>query len=226
MRTATPLLAALLLALAVGSAAAQEQELPRLAGHVVDEAELLSPETEDRLIRLLSDHEAATGNQVVLVTLSSLRGHDVSDYARRLCLYWKGETPEQHCGVLLIVVPAERAVRIEVAQELAAALPEQTRRTIVQREILPHLQGEALAVGVEQGLRGILAALAGGYIPPPDPQPEAFTRTLGEIVCFTVSGFYLLVLGYAMLHRRRWAAPPASALPPGPAPLRAASGRW
>jgi uncharacterized membrane protein YgcG len=226
MRTASPFLAAFLLALAAGTAAAQEQELPRLSGHVVDEAEILSPETEDRLIRLLSDHEAAAGNQVVLVTLSSLRGHDVSDYARRLCLYWQGETPEQHCGVLLIVVPAERAVRIEVAQELAAALTEETRRTIVQREIVPFFQGDELTAGIEHGLRGILAALAGGYIPPPDQRPEAFTRTLGVIVSFTVSGLYLVALIYALVRRRRRSVAAVAAIPAGDEPLRAASERW
>jgi uncharacterized membrane protein YgcG len=226
MRTATTLLAALLLALAAGTSAAQDQELPRLSGHVVDEAEVLATETEDRLIRLLSDHEAATGNQVVLVTLSSLRGHDVSDYARRLCLYWQGETSEQHCGVLLIVVPAERAVRIEVAQALAEALPEETRRTIVQREILPFFHSEELAAGIEHGLRGILAALAGGYIPPPDPRPEAFTRTLGVIVSFMVSGLYLLALAYALLRRRRPTIVAAAPVPAGEAPMQAASGRW
>lgn len=226
MRRATPLLAALLLAFAAGRAVAQEQELPRLSGHVVDEAEILGPETEDRLIRLLSDHEAATGNQVVLVTLSSLRGHDVSDYAQRLCRYWQGETPEQHCGVLLIVVPAERAVRIEAARELAGALPEETRRTILQREILPFFHGDEFAMGIEHGLRGILAALAGGYIPPPDTRPEAFTRTLGVIVSFTVSGLYLIALFYALLRRRRRAADPGSVAPNGEAPLQTASGRW
>lgn len=220
------LLLGLTLAFAVAEAAAQEQELPRLTGHVVDEAEVLSPEAVDRMIGLLSGHEKATGNQVVLVTLSSLRGHDVSDYARRLCLYWQGESPEDHCGVLLIVVPSERAVRIEVAEPLAAALPEETRRTIVQREILPYFQGEEIETGIEQGLRGILAALAGGYIPPPEQSPSAFTRTLGVIVSFTVAGIYLATLIYALLHRRRQDAAQRLARYAGDSAVESAAGHW
>jgi uncharacterized protein len=216
----------LTLAFAAADAAAQDQDLPRLTGHVVDEAEVLAPEVESRLIELLSGHERATGNQVVLVTLSSLRGHDVSDYAQRLCLYWQGENADDHCGVLLIVVPSERAIRIEVAEPLAAALPEETRRTIVQREILPFFDGEDIGTGIEQGLRGVLAALAGGYIAPPDLAPSAFTRTLGVIVSFTVAGIYLATLIYALLHRRRQDMAERLARYSSDGAVQRASGRW
>lgn len=220
------LLLGLALTFAAAGAAAQDQELPRLTGHVVDEAEVLSPEAESHLIELLSGHERATGNQVVLVTLSSLRGHDVSEYAQRLCRYWQGEDPDDHCGVLLIVVPSERAVRIEVAEPLAAALPEETRRVIVQREILPLLAGEEVGTGIEQGLRGILAALAGGYIPPPELTPSAFTRTLGIIVSFTVAGIYLATLIYALLRRRRQDLAERLAHYASDGAVEGASGRW
>ena len=220
------LLLGLTLAFAAAPAAAEDQDLPRLTGHVVDEAEVLAPDLEFRLIELLSGHERATGNQVVLVTLSSLRGHDVSEYAQRLCLYWQGENPDEHCGVLLIVVPGERAVRIEVADPLAAALPEETRRTIVQREILPFFDGEDIGTGIEQGLRGILAALAGGYIPPPELSPSAFTRTLGVIVSFSVAGIYLATLLYALLHRRRQDMADRLARYASDGAVQRASGRW
>jgi uncharacterized protein len=220
------LLLGLTLAFAAAAAAAEDQDLPRLTGHVVDEAEVLAPDRESRLIELLSAHERATGNQVVLVTLSSLRGHDVSDYAKRLCLYWQGDDAGDHCGVLLIVVPGERAVRIEVAEPLAAALPEDTRRTIVQREILPFFDGGDIGTGIEQGLRGILAALAGGYIPPPDRAPSAFTRTLGVIVSFTVASIYLATLLYALLHRRRQDLAERLARYASDGAVQGASGRW
>ncbi|HKY93674.1 MAG TPA: TPM domain-containing protein [Kiloniellales bacterium] len=225
MLAARSLLLGLALAFAAAQATAQDQELPRLAGHVVDEAEVLSPDTEARLIDLLSAHETATGNQVVLVTLSSLRGHDISDFAQRLCRYWQGENPDDHCGVLLVVVPSERAVRIEVADPLAAALPEETRRTIVRREVLPFLDGE-VATGIEQGLRGILAALAGGYIPPPEHTPGALTRTLGIAVSFTVAGIYLATLVYALLHRRRQNMAERLARYASDGAVEGASGRW
>jgi len=226
MLAARSLLLGLAVAFATAGAAAQQPEAPRLSGHVVDEAEVLSPDSEADLIRLLAGHEDATGNQVVLVTLSSLRGYDVSDYARRLCRYWQGEQADDHCGVLLIVVPSERAVRIEAAAELSAALPEETRRTIVQREILPFLASGEIEIGIEQGLRGILAALAGGYIPPPDPSPSALTRTLGLVVCFGVAGLYLAALVYALLARRRQDALARLALYANDAAVRGASGRW
>lgn len=220
------LLLGLALALAAAMPAPAQEQPPRLTGHVVDEAEVLAPDIESRLIELLSGHERATGDQVVLVTLSSLRDHDISDYAQRLCQYWQGDSPEEHCGVLLIVVPSERAVRIEVAKPLAAALPEETRRIIVQREVLPFLADDRIGTGIEQGLRGILAALAGGYIPPPEQTQGILTRALGTAVSVGVAGLYLATLVYALLRRRQQDAAERLAHYASDGAVKSAAGRW
>ena len=62
-----------LVVLAYGAGAA-EPTFPALTGRVVDQAEILSGATRERLTGMLAAHEQATGEQVVVVTVTSLQG--------------------------------------------------------------------------------------------------------------------------------------------------------
>lgn len=192
-RLLLPLLA-LLLFLPAALAGADDDPFPRLSGRVVDEAEILSAAAEERLVALLAGHEAATGNQVVVVTLSSLRGLDIADYGRRLGNAWGIGEAERDNGVLLIVAPAERAVRIEVGAGLESTLTDTTSRLIIEREIQPAVAAGDLEGGVLRGAEAILAALGGGYLPPPAPRGN----DLGVIVVGALAVGFLCAVVWAL----------------------------
>ena len=62
-----------------------EISFPPLTGRVVDQAGLLDVETTTRLEQQLQAPEAATGNQLVVVTLKDLQqGLAIEDYGYRL----------------------------------------------------------------------------------------------------------------------------------------------
>ena len=183
------LLLASLLLLPPSLARAQDEAFPTLSGRVVDEAEILSEPVEAQLVELLAGHEQATGNQLVVVTLSSLRGFDIADYGLRLGRAWGIGQEGKDNGVLLIVAPSERAVRIEVGYGLEGQLPDATARIIIEREILPAFRAGDLEGGVLTGARAILAALGGGYIAPPDPaERQLENEQLGRLIVLLIAG--------------------------------------
>jgi len=183
------LLLASLLLLPPSLARAQDEAFPTLSGRVVDEAEILSEPVEAQLVELLAGHEQATGNQLVVVTLSSLRGFDIADYGLRLGRAWGIGQEGKDNGVLLIVAPSERAVRIEVGYGLEGQLPDATARIIIEREILPAFRSGDLEGGVMTGARAILAALGGGYIAPPDPaERQLENEQLGRLIVLLIAG--------------------------------------
>ena len=162
-------LGALLAALALPVAAlAQDIDFPALTGRVVDAASLLDPATEAALDARLAAHESASSDQVVVATVPSLDGRDVADYANRLGRAWGIGTAENDNGVLLVVAPNERAVRIEVGYGLEGALPDALAGRIVRREILPAFRSGDYAGGIEAGTDAILRAIEGEYVAPPD----------------------------------------------------------
>ena len=168
-------------------ALAQEIDFPELTGRVVDEADILDAGTERRLTALLKAHEDATTNQVVVVTLASLRGRTIEELGYRLGRHWAIGQEGKDNGVLLVVAPNEREVRIEVGYGLEGALTDATSRLIIENAILPAFRDGRLADGVEAGTQAILDVLGGGK-PPGAAPSDAFPSVFGDSI------FYILFL--------------------------------
>ena len=145
---------------------ASAQTFPELSGRVVDQAQILDDSTIASLDAILESHEAQSSNQIVVVSVSSLEGYAIADYANRLGRAWQIGTAENDNGVLLLVAPAEREVRIEVGYGLEGALTDALSSVIIQREILPAFRSNNYELGVSKGVNAIISAVEGEYTPP------------------------------------------------------------
>lgn len=156
--------------LAVGfNAAAAALPFPALTGRVVDEAGLLLPGTKDELATRLAGHEQKTGQQVVVVTVTSLGGTDIADYGYQLGRHWGIGQSDEDTGAILIVAPSERAVRIEVGYGLEGVLTDALSHQIIQNTILPRFRAGDFASGITQGTAAILSVLSGEFAPAAEP---------------------------------------------------------
>ena len=126
---------------------------------MVDEADVLAPEVETRLVGDLEAHERAAGDQLVVATVLSLHGLSVEEFANRLFRHWHLGGAEEDDGALLLVAPNERKVRIEVGYGLEGVLTDAAASTIVQSLVLPRFRAGDLQGGVEAGARGMLELL-------------------------------------------------------------------
>jgi uncharacterized protein len=93
-------------------------DFPRLTGRVVDEAGILDSGVRASLTQKLADHEARSTDQVVIATVRSLQGESIENYANLLFRRWGLGQRDKNNGVLLLVAPSERKVRIEVGYGL------------------------------------------------------------------------------------------------------------
>jgi uncharacterized protein len=83
------LLAIFLWCAAFCGTAIAEPNFPALNNtRVVDQAGLLSPESETKINEKLRALEATTTDQMVVVTLKSLDGYDIDDYGYQLGRHW------------------------------------------------------------------------------------------------------------------------------------------
>jgi uncharacterized protein len=153
--------ALMLAALAAWAAA----EFPSLTGRVVDRAGLLSGAVRAELTQLLAAHERRTSNQVVVVTIDTLDDRDIADYGYRLGRFWGIGHTDRENGVLLIVAPNERRVRIEVGLGLKGTLTEAVGQQIIRTQLLPHFRRGAYEKGIQEGARAIVQTLEGTYQP-------------------------------------------------------------
>lgn len=161
------LLAAVLLFLfasfvAVG-ANAQDATKPAqaLTGRVVDAAGIIDPAQLQQLTQKLADFEAKSSDQVVVVTVPSLNGEDIESYSNRLFRAWALGQKQENNGILLVVAPNDRKVRIEVGYGLEGTMTDALSSVIINGTIIPAFRSGNYSEGIVQGVDGILSVLSG-----------------------------------------------------------------
>lgn len=111
----------------------------QLTGRVVDAANLIDDATERSLTERLEKLEAETTDQMVVVTVPNLDGETIDKYSLELANRWKIGRADVDNGVMLMVAPNERKVRIEVGLGLEGLLTDERAAVIVQ-SMLPHFR--------------------------------------------------------------------------------------
>jgi uncharacterized protein len=151
------LLAALFLLL-LGSAA-DAQTFPQLTGRVVDNANLLDPTQEAALTQKLAAVEQASSRQLVVATVPDLQGYPIEDYGYRLGRAWGLGQAKANNGVVLLIAPKERRVRIEVGYGLEPILTDALSTLIIQNQILPRFKQGDMPGGIMAGVDAIIQQL-------------------------------------------------------------------
>ena len=149
------------------SAPAAAQTFPKLSGRVVDEANLLSPAQEADLISKSEALEAKTGRQFVVATVNSLEGHSIEDYGYKLGRTWAIGQKDKDDGVILLVAPNERKVRIETGYGATVFLTDAMSSIIIRNAILPRFKAMDMAGGIVEGADQIIKQMS---LPPEEAQ--------------------------------------------------------
>lgn len=143
------------------SISALAAELPALTGRVVDGANVIDAATRDAITRKLEAFEAKSSDQVVVVTVPDLDGEAIEPYSNRLYRSWALGQKQENNGVLLVVAPNDRKVRIEVGYGLEGTLTDLLSKLIIENAIIPGFRSGDYAGGIARGVDDILTVLAG-----------------------------------------------------------------
>jgi uncharacterized protein len=108
-------------------------------GYVSDLAGVIRPEAKERLEALCAEVEQKTGVQMAIVTVQSLEGESVENYAVDLFKQLGIGSKKDNRGVLLIVAPNERKYRIEVGYGLEPVIND-ARAGDAGRAMVPYLR--------------------------------------------------------------------------------------
>ncbi|HEY8573034.1 TPM domain-containing protein [Phenylobacterium sp.] len=153
-------LALALLILVSASLAYAAPKFPPLTGRVVDNANVLSPAAEQRLTEQLAGLEAQTGRQVVVATIGDLQGYEIEEYGYQLGRAWQIGRKGEDDGVVFLVAPSDRKVRIEVGYGLEGVLTDALSSVILQRAVLPEFKAGRMEQGIVRGTDAIVQQLA------------------------------------------------------------------
>jgi uncharacterized protein len=154
-------LGSLWLAMLISLAAVAAPKFPPLSGRIVDDAHLLSAEDRRSLEAELQALEEKSSDQLVIYTAPSLQGYEIEDFGYQLGRTWQIGQRGKDNGVVLIVAPNERKVRIEVGRGLEPQLTDIMSKLIVENAILPAFRRGDFSAGIKAGVRDIRDVLLG-----------------------------------------------------------------
>jgi uncharacterized protein len=189
----TPVLALAGLALLlVVPAALAAKAVPFLAARVNDGAGIVPAPVRDRIETQLQDLERRTGAQVAVLTVDSLEGDPIEDFAVRVFQTWKLGRQGVNDGALFVVARQERRMRIEVGYGLEDRLTDARSRQILDDIVRPHFRDGNFGAGVEAGVNAIASVIDGASLP---PRQQARSRGIDTIGLLVMGGIFLLVIG-------------------------------
>ncbi len=141
--------------------AAAEPKFPPLSGRIVDEAGIIKAEDRAAILEMLRALEEKSTDQIVVYTARTLQGYEIEEFGYRLGRFWQIGQKDKNNGIILIVAPNERKVRIEVGRGLEPQMTDLMSGIIIQNVILPAFRRGDFSGGVRAGVHDIRDVLLG-----------------------------------------------------------------
>ena len=131
---------------------------PTLTSRVVDEAQILSPHTKRLLEKKLKNLEENTSVQLVVASVKSLEGMSIEEYGYKLGRHWGIGQKKKNNGVILLIAPNEKKVRIEVGYGLEGDITD-AKAFLIINDIIPYFKKGNYDAGVVKGVEEITALI-------------------------------------------------------------------
>jgi uncharacterized protein len=136
----------------VAAAAASTQSFPKPAGRVNDFANVIDSAVEAEIDHRLDLLEQQTASEIAVATVMSLDGMSVDEYANRLFKEWGVGQAKEDNGVLVLVAPNEREMRIEVGYGLEGVLPDGLAGQVIRERFTPKFGENDYSGGIRDGV--------------------------------------------------------------------------
>lgn len=191
-----------LLSLFMQATVAFAEAFPEPMGFVNDFAGLLSSETKQQLEQKLAQLEKESSIEIVVAIVDSLGGTTIDDYAARLSEAWEIGKKVSDNGVLFLVAPNDREMRIGAGYGLEPVLPDAKAGRILDTYVVPAFQEEDYDKGISEGVEAIVKAVHGEEVVL-DGSEESEEEE-GAWLPFFIGVIFLSYLSSFLSRSKRW----------------------
>ena len=139
-------------------------EIPKLQTSVYDYANVLSATEKSQLEEKLIRYSDSTTTQIVVITIESLKGEDVSQLATKWGQTWGiGGTKKDDNGVIILLAKDERKIAINPGYGLEDRLTAGTGGEIIRNIIIPEFKAGSYYNGLDKGADALFDVFKGKY---------------------------------------------------------------
>ena len=144
--------------------------------YVLDQANVIDPQTKAKIGELGKALEGVNKAQVVVVTVPSLEGQDLESYALEILRTWGVGDKDKNNGVVILLAMEERKFRIEVGYGLEGDLPDGKAGRIQDEYMLPAFKKGDYNLGLWQGYQAVVEVVSRGELKPNEPLATSSTE--------------------------------------------------
>lgn len=164
--------------------------------YVQDFANVLSPQEKDELIHYGKSIDDQTTNQIAVLTVNSLGGMDIDEFANKAYRAYGLGTKEKDNGVLLVLAMKDKKVRIEVGYGLEGVITDGKAGSILDQYTLPYLKAGQPNLAVIHTYQAIANEVTGknqeSKIEPEKQQQNHGTSIPSWLIIVLVVGFLII----------------------------------
>lgn len=172
---------------------------PSPQGPINDVAHVLDVATTTELEKLVADVRDKTTAEIAVVTVPSLDGMTVEEYANKLFAAWGIGKKGKDNGVLILVAPTERKIRIEVGYGLEPVLPDGLAGDIIRNEMLPEFRSGSYTTGVLRGTRQVADIVIRNHTLTPAEREAMDAITPSQRVMLTIVILVFMPMGMGVV---------------------------
>lgn len=171
---------------------------PPFTSSVVDDTGTLTENEHSTLVDKIAQRRRAAGYPVVVYVAKSLQGESIEDVGYKTARTWAIGDAGKDNGVLLVIAPSERRLRIEAGKGVGGALTDLESNTILHEQVGPLLKRNQLKDAIAAGIDGIYAALATEPLPS-GSKAQGHPKGAASSVPFIVFLLPILFFGFIMV---------------------------
>ena len=142
-------------------------DLPKGTDYANDFANVLSAETEKYINFTGRAYQATDGTQIVAVTVDSLDGNSIEDYAYDMFNEWGIGSKEADNGILILLSVGDREIRVEVGDGMEGIFNDAKIGRMLDNLALPYFAENDFDSGIKNLYGGIVEVLG---------NPEAYVE--------------------------------------------------
>jgi uncharacterized protein len=138
-------------------------EKPEFKTSVYDYANILKADEKAALEEKLIKYSDSTTTQIVIITIESLKGEDVSQLATRWAQTWGFGQAKEDNGVIILLSKNERKIAIQAGYGLEDRLSAGIGGEIIRNIITPEFKAGSYYKGLDKGTDAIIDVFKGKY---------------------------------------------------------------
>ncbi len=147
-------------------ALAPDFPIPELSAPVIDEAQIFSSQEYNDLSMILREFKSK-GVQMAVYVPASLHGYDIEGFSIAVAEKWKLGRKGVDKGLLLLVAPSERKMRLEVGYGLEGDITDAFTKRLLDDGVRPYFRAghysQGILFGVVQIAQKLNITLTGDY---------------------------------------------------------------